>query len=133
LKFKKLRYSNSFLFSPERKINQSVVSLATIRRTIGATTSTAGKAHTHAITKACIHLKKKPPTGPKFTNVKMPDMMNAISMDIKNAKRSEVKRGEISILYGQKKEKVRDFYYRMAFKDMNVFCCISFFAALIAA
>lgn len=75
-----------------------MVSRATIRRTIGATIRTAGNAHAQATTKACIHLKKKPLTGPKFTKVKIPDTMNAISIDIKNANSSEAKRGGISIV-----------------------------------
>lgn len=61
-----------------------------MRRTTGATTNTAGKAHAHATMKARIHLKKKSPTGPRFTNVKIPDMMNAISIDMKNAKSKDV-------------------------------------------
>ena len=101
---KNMRHSHSFLFPLKQKINQSVVSAATIRRTIGATTSTDGNAHAQAITKACIHLKKKPLTGPRFTNVKMPDMMHAISIDIKNAKRSEAKRGGINILCRSRRE-----------------------------
>jgi hypothetical protein len=93
-----------------------MVSAATIRRTIGATTSTVGNAHAQATTKACIHLKKKPLTGPKFTNGKMPDMMNAISMDIKNAKSSVAKRGGISILCNReekKKEQARLFQHTL--------------------
>jgi hypothetical protein len=70
-------------------------SFATMRRTIGATTSTAGNAHAHATKKACIHFARKLPIMPRFNSVKIPDMMNAIIMDMKNAKTTEVKRAGI--------------------------------------
>jgi len=52
----------------------------------GATANTTGNAQHQAITKACIHRPRKSGTEPRFTHVKIADMMKAISIDMKNAK-----------------------------------------------
>jgi len=62
------------------------VRAAVSRRTIGATANTIGNANTQATANARIHLPKKSGTGPRFTNVNNPDMMNAMNSDMKNAK-----------------------------------------------
>ena len=66
------------------------VKRSTIFRTIGAATKTVGNAQTQAMANERSHIETKLLIKPKFTSVKMPDMMNAINIDMKNANSSGV-------------------------------------------